>query len=421
MNSDAAAANQEEIDLLFRAYQRQQEFASERPATPRVSQGMRGPASRIARQQVHQIGALHEDFSRNIAADLCGLLRAPVEARLIGVEHEPHDCLLDRMPNLTYWASVNLPPFDATGVLGLELNLAFPMLDLLLGGDGATPTVRHDLTDIEEQVLEVVVAAICRKLEATWQPLLDLQFAFDRRQNRVKLSRLIPMDEKILSLTFALGLPQARGTMCFAFPAAVASVLLHKITQQYLTPKRRTLQAGSASLRERLKKSHFMAEMILPGSMVRGSELLNLKAGEVLILDHHAGDPVLISVAGQTMFSATPVRVGMARGARVRQRLEPTDETPGLPPEVPESWKAAGFGVQRAGSADEEGDLEFGIRDSQSAGTSAPSAPPHRTGPSSSANLESRIPDPGSAQRTQNPKSRPAMPGSPGESLGETS
>jgi len=139
---------------------------------------------------------------------------------------------------------------------------------------------------------------------------------------------VIPLEEKVLSASFALGLPHARGTLSFAFPAAVASVLLRKITEQCLTPKRRTPQAGSASLRERLKKSHFLAEMILPACMVRGRELMDLKAGEVLVLDHHAGDPVLISVAGQTMFSATPVRVGMARGAQVRQRLQPAADTP---------------------------------------------------------------------------------------------
>ncbi len=328
MNNDRRTVSQEESDALFRAYQKQQEMTADGPAKRRTFRGLRGPASRIARQQVYQISVLHESFARNLAADLSGLLRAPMEARLMAVEEQAHEEFLNRMPRPTYWASVNLSPFDAAGILGLELSLAFPMLDLLLGGDGATPLAGRDVTDIEEQVLEVVISAICRNLEATWQPLLDLKFAFGRRQEQANISRAVPLDEKVLSLSFALGLPHAHGILSFAFPAAVASVLLSKITQQCLTPQRRTPQAGSASLRERLKKSHFLAEMILPASMVRGRELMDLKAGEILVLDHHAGDPVLISVAGQTMFSATPVRVGMARGARVRQRLLPAADTP---------------------------------------------------------------------------------------------
>jgi flagellar motor switch protein FliM len=328
MNDNCRTADHEEIDALFRAYQKQQETAGDSPAKPRILPGMRGPASRIAKQQVYQIGILHESFARNLAADLSGLLRAAVEARLIGVEEGAHHRLLNQMPKPTYWASVNLPPFDAAAILGLELSLAFPMLDLLLGGDGAKPAASRDITEIEEQVLEVVVGAICRKLEATWQPLLDLKFEFDRRQSEAAIPRVIPFDEKILALTLALGLPNAHGTLSFAFPAPVASVLLRKITEQYLTPKRRTPQAGSASLRERLKKSQFLAEMILPASLVQGRELMDLKAGEVLVLNCHANDPVLISVAGQTMFSASPVRVGMARGARVQQRLQPAADLP---------------------------------------------------------------------------------------------
>jgi flagellar motor switch protein FliM len=328
MNNDWRPVDQEEIDALFSTYQKQQEMTADGAAKPQTFRGLRGPASRIARQQAYQISVLHENFARSLTADLGGLLRASVEVRLMAVEEQAHGRFLNRMPQPTYWASVNLSPFDAAGILGLELSLAFPMLDLLLGGDGSTPPASRDVTDIEEQVLEVVISAICRRLEATWQPLLDLKFAFDRRQDQANIPRVIPLEEKVLSLSFALGLPHARGTLSFTIPAAVASVLLRKITEQCLTPKRRTPQAGSASLRERLKKSRFLAEMILPTSMVRGRELMDLKAGEVLVLDHHAGDPVLISVAGQTMFSATPVRLGLARGARVGQRLQPTADTP---------------------------------------------------------------------------------------------
>jgi len=328
MNNDWGTGNQEEVDSLFRAYQRQQEISADGSAKPRILRGLGGPASRIARQQVYQIGVLHESFAHDLAADLGGLLRAAVEARLLAVEEQTHDRLLNQTSKLTYWASVNLAPFESAGVLGLDLSLAFPMLDLLLGGDGTTPPASRDLTEIEEQVLEVIVHAICRKLEATWQSLLDLKFAFDRRLSQPNVPRVIPLEEKILSLSFALGLPHARGTLSFAFPAAVASVLLRKVTEQCLTPKRRTQPGSSSYLRERLKKSHFTAEMILPASRVRGRELMDLKAGEVLVLDYHAGDPVLISVAGQTMFSATPVRVGRARGARVQQRLQPVAEMP---------------------------------------------------------------------------------------------
>jgi flagellar motor switch protein FliM len=327
MNNDRRTVNQEEIDARFRTYQKQQEMTADSPAKPLTFRSSRGPLSRIVKQQMHQISVLHEGFARNLASDLGGLLQASTEARLISVEEQALERFLSQMPQSTYWASVDLSPFDAVGVLGLEVSLAFPMLDLLLGGDGATPPTSRDVTDIEEQVLEVVISAICRNLEATWRPLLDIKFAFDRRQDQASVPRVIPLDEKILSLSFALSMPHASGTLSFAFPATVAGVLLRKITEQCFTPKRRTAPTGSASLRERLKKSHFLAEMILPASMVRGSELMNLKAGEVLVLNHHAGDPVLISVAGQTMFSATPVRVGMTRGARVRQQFQPAADT----------------------------------------------------------------------------------------------
>ena len=347
-NNGSRNANHEEIERLFHAYQQQQESEAEARAKPHVIHGLKGPASRLVQQQVRQVGELHEDSSRHLAGELSALLRVPVEARLLEVEHQTHDRLLHRMPNQTYWASVKFPPFDGAGILGMELSLVLPMLDLLLGGNGITPATTRDLTDIEESVMEVVAGVVCGRLEAAWQPLVDLKFVFDHRLTEAGFRRLVASDERILSLTFALGLPHARGTLSFTFPTAVATVLLHRITQQYLTPKRRTPAVGSPSLRERLKRSHFLAEMVLPASRVRGSELLNLKAGEILVLDHRAGEPVLISIAGQTMFSATPVSVGRTRGARVRQRLEPV-----------------GFSIPGSRPAERNGDLGLGALDSR--------------------------------------------------------
>src|SRR5579872_7563329 len=55
---------------------------------------------------------------------------------------------------VNYLASCKLSPFNATGLIQLDLGIAFALIDMLLGGEGGGPPPSRDITEIEEQVAE---------------------------------------------------------------------------------------------------------------------------------------------------------------------------------------------------------------------------------------------------------------------------
>ena len=75
------------------------------------------------------------------------------------------------------------------------------MVDLLLGGLGQMPQITREVTEIEESVLEAVGHVICHELQVVWQPL-RLQVEFERRQPTAELLRIMPPQEKTLTLNF---------------------------------------------------------------------------------------------------------------------------------------------------------------------------------------------------------------------------
>ena len=104
------------------------------------------------------------------------------EANLVSVEQLSYGEFLQRVPEITYLAAVNVRPLEAVAALELDLALAFPIIDLLLGGRGKTDSEVREITEIEEQILESVVRIICREFQSAWQPLLEVEFIFDQRQ-----------------------------------------------------------------------------------------------------------------------------------------------------------------------------------------------------------------------------------------------
>jgi flagellar motor switch protein FliM len=314
--------SQEEIDALIRATQnRPLRQGEDEKRLRNVTPCSFGRSGRISPQQVGSVTALHDTFARNLSERLGAYLRVLFEANLVSVEQLPYSEFLQRVPEVSYVAAIDLQPFEASAVLQVDSSLAFPAVELLLGGEGKGETFARDITEIEEEILESVARIICEQLQLVWQPLIELQMSFYQRQKQTQVQRLMALNESVLALSFEIRMPEARGTMNLAFPGVVSSALLRKMDEQWLTRKRRVTWEDIDVRRRRLQQCRFPVEMVLP-AFVRGGDLVALRAGQTLILQHRISEPLVLAVANRALFTANPVRVGGARAATVDKRLQ---------------------------------------------------------------------------------------------------
>src|SRR5258708_21316138 len=96
------------------------------------------------------------------------------------------------------------------GALQLDLKVLFPIIDLLLGGEGKSISATREITEIEEQIVESVARIVCRDLGAAWQAV-NLVVGFDKRLEPAQAQRLLLLDDNVLSLSFVLSGLQVRG------------------------------------------------------------------------------------------------------------------------------------------------------------------------------------------------------------------
>ncbi|MGA6984408.1 MAG: hypothetical protein WBZ01_00015, partial [Terriglobales bacterium] len=138
----------------------------------------------------------HQVIATNLAnVDTPGYLRIVFECRLVSAEHLTYREFLQCVPEKTYLGSIDLVPAGALAVLQLDLAIAFPIIDIMLGGEGTSSETNRELTEIEEQVLEGIVRIMCRELQTSWQAI-SLEFNFSQRQHFLLTQRLMPPEEK---------------------------------------------------------------------------------------------------------------------------------------------------------------------------------------------------------------------------------
>ncbi|HEY1901615.1 MAG TPA: FliM/FliN family flagellar motor switch protein [Terracidiphilus sp.] len=309
---------QDEIDALFQAARSTASDAGPAEVRARVVPYNFSSAGQISTEQLRAISMLNDLFARNLTHNLAAWLRTRFQVNLVSAEQIQFNEFLLRIPEISYVASVRLEPLGALSVLQLDLALAPPIIDLLLGGEGKDGALR-ELTDIEEAILGSVVEIICRELTAAWQPV-GLSFNFERRQMQTQVARIMSVTEKTLCLSFEIRMPHSSGLLNLAFPAVVANTILRRLTSEW---GRRRRHAGDtrARMEAAARRIRFGASLQLPTVRLAASAIENLEPGSILRLDLPANTLPVWQVGGQQLYQAQAMRQGMHRGARIERPI----------------------------------------------------------------------------------------------------
>jgi flagellar motor switch protein FliM len=276
-------------------------------------------AGPMGREQVQSINTLHESFARNLTHSVGAYLRVAFTAFLVSAEHVTFGEFLTRVPEVTYLATCKLLPMEAAALLQLDLTVAFPLIDVLLGGEGKGASPEREITAIEEQILETVMRVICRELQSAWQ-ILALEFEFEGRQPGDSVQRMMPAEEKTLSLSFEVNVAESRGTLNLVFPAVVSNALLRKMAAAWVRAKRRAQPGASQHLRQHLLECPFRMELGMKIAGVPVHDLIDMVPGKLLPLRCPVQRPAALRVGDRELFSAAAARLGVSRVAHILER-----------------------------------------------------------------------------------------------------
>ncbi len=302
---------QEDIDALF--------AAANASAKARKDGSERLPekyifsrAGQISNDQMRAISTVNDLFARNLMHSLGGWLRTPFRVKLVAGEQLPFSEFLERLPALAYVCSVRLEPLGAVGLLEVDLSLATPIVDVLLGGVGRAGG-RRELTDIEEAIMTAVVELIVQELTLAWQPV-GLEFALERRETEAQAARAMTLGEKTLCVSFEVRMPEVQGVLNLCLPAVVLNAILRRLIAEGDRPRRRSKDAV-ARIRELMGQAKMGIALQLPPIRLRASEVASLEPGTVLRLSVPRHESSEVRIGGLRLAKARPVRSGEHRGA----------------------------------------------------------------------------------------------------------
>jgi len=316
MPADGAVLSQAEIDALLNADSGPTEDSlHQSPLQSRKETGHRikpydfRHPEKLSKEQLRGLQIIQQGVAGSLAAAFSGRLRAPVESRLSALERGIYEEYVTQIGTSAVVVIIDMHPLEGYAVAAFGLDVAFGIIDRLLGGKGKqnSAVFNRDLTDIELALIRHIGMDIASSLVEPWQRAVELNPDVTELAVGPQVMHAIPPAEFVITAWYEIRFGQQTGGISLCFPLAVLEQILPKLTGQSLFDNR----PGRPIVEEGKVKSEQLLPMTIPVRAMLGSaripapDIANLRAGDVIVLTCQPEDPIRVMVGTNERFAAS--------------------------------------------------------------------------------------------------------------------
>jgi flagellar motor switch protein FliM len=278
---------------------------------------------RFPKPVLHALQRIHDRFCSNGAASFSAYFRTSTEMTVLSAEQSTVSDFLKSLTESTCLNTIAMRPLQGTAILEVGPDIAFPLIDRLLGGIGGPADSSRKITDIEKNVIRGVINLITTDLTEAWRPTFDLSFNVLATETNPELLQPSSPNEVVLVFAIEVKMGETRGTLHLCLPFSALEPVLDifekgnpvEVREEVPVPDHRR-----KVLRCVLKAPVTVACELHP-TMVAVSDLLNLANGDVMTLDNAISDTVQLLVEGKPSFSASLMEIEGRKSAGVIGRI----------------------------------------------------------------------------------------------------
>jgi flagellar motor switch protein FliM len=304
--------SQSEIDTVFQSLQAQS--GDNQPAKKAELFDFRRP-DRIAKSQLRAIHLLHDNFVRNLVSSLSAYLRTYLIVNLVSVEQLSYAEFLECLPSPTCIVSLGMKPYDGNAVLELNSSLIFPILEILLGGNGKTSTtIQREITEIEQNLLDGLFRIILRDLKEAWKGVTNIEFNIDSLETEPQFLQILAPSEAVVAIAIEIRMGETIGMMNIALPSIIIKMMRQKFDQQWSVRKTQSTSNEQVRILDLIRPAIVSAQVLLDGPTLLLKDMMKLEEGDVLTFDYSVDKPLDLLINGKLKFHGQIAAIGQKLG-----------------------------------------------------------------------------------------------------------
>jgi flagellar motor switch protein FliM len=231
---------------------------------------------------------------------------------------------LNSIPLPAILAVFRAEELDNYGLMTVDSNLIYSIVDVLLGGRRGTTAMRIEgrpYTTIERMLVTRMVEVILQDLKAAFEPIKEVEFSLDRIETNPRFAAIARPANAAIMIKLRIDMEDRGGRVELLLPYATLEPIRKMLIQQFMGEKFGRDNIWEGHLATELWSTDMQVEAVLDELPMPLGRLLDLKVGETIFLNTPPDAPVELRCGQIKLTEGRMGKMGRAIAVRLDEPL----------------------------------------------------------------------------------------------------
>ncbi|HLQ98639.1 MAG TPA: flagellar motor switch protein FliM [Candidatus Dormibacteraeota bacterium] len=265
-------------------------------------------ALRFSNDQIRGITRIHENYARLLTTFFSAQLRTYVNISVASVDQIPYEEFIRSIPNMTILNIYSVEPLEGRVLMEVNPNIAYALLDRLLGGKGSSINTIDSLTEIDTMLMSQLFEKAVVNLQEAWASLIEIDPILEDFEVNPQFLQMVSPNETVVVVSLATEVGEVSGMINICIPHIVLEPIISKLSVHYwmqTSAKGRDPEAYS-NIVNNIQEANIEAKAILGNAEITINEFLNLKMNDVVTLNKTIDEPLTLEINHKPKFNVQP-------------------------------------------------------------------------------------------------------------------
>ena len=285
-------------------------------------------ALRFSKDQIRSLTRVHENFARLLTTFFSAQLRTYVQITVASVDQIPFEEFVRSIPNMTLINVFEVPPLDGNILMEINPNIAYSMLDRLMGGVGTSHSNVDNLTEIETKIMTNLFERSFDNLREAWENIAEIDPMLVELEVNPQFLQMISPNETVVVISLNTIIGETSGMINICVPHVVLEPIVPNLSVRYWmqTNTKAISPEQSKMIENRIKQAELPVIAELGTANLTIDDFLQMNVGDVIQIDQKINDPLVLKVGSLPKFTVQPGKLNKKMAVQIIDPLKGGDE-----------------------------------------------------------------------------------------------
>ncbi|QED47550.1 flagellar motor switch protein FliM [Cytobacillus dafuensis] len=285
-------------------------------------------ALRFSKDQIRSLTRIHENFARLLTTFFSAQLRTYVQITVASADQIPYEEFIRSIPKMTILNVFEVPPLDGRILLEVNPNIAYALMDRMMGGRGSSINKIDNLTEIETKIMSNTFERAFENYMEAWNNIVEIEPQLMDFEVNPQFLQMVTPNETVVVISLNTTIGETSGMMNICIPHVVLEPIIPKLSVHYWmqSEKKERKPEEIGRLEMHIQRADVPIVGELGTSEISIQDFLMLDIGDVIELNKQIDEPLVLKVGDIPKFIGQPGKVNKKIAIQVLDNVKGGDD-----------------------------------------------------------------------------------------------